>query len=290
MTKQSKLATAGAKRYAVVDIGSNAVRLNMGLVLPDGSFLSETFTRIPLSLGRSSFSQQAVIRKPVQRRLVLALGGMRGLIRSMAPVAWRAVATAALRNARNGGEVVQFVRQECGVRIQVLSGEQEAAIIGRFVAAQFPAHRRLLNVDVGGGSSDCAIIDSGLVVAAETFAIGTVRAGGGEDAEKKRMQAWLAAHYPAGAVVCGSGGNVRSLVASQQALDARALQRWARAVAQATPVQIATQYGMSADHAARLDTTIAIYKLIFSITRAPLHPISGGLAEAVIRDLAAKRA
>lgn len=285
------------RRYAVIDIGSNAVRLNMGIVTEEGQFISETFTRIPLLLGRSTFSSSsknaARINKPTQKKLAQALCGMRLLIKSMSPRAWRAVATAALRCASNRDEVLQMLRADAGVAVKVLTGAQEAAVIGRFVAAQFPKQRAILNIDVGGGSSDAALIinnkSGGKVVAAETFAIGTVRQNGGSEDEKQRLQTWLATHSKhKNLLVCASGGNVRRLVGDGETLTPRALQQWQRQTKTHTPHQLATRHDMPLDHARRLNTTISIYQQILTTTNRPLHPISGGLAEAVLRDLATR--
>ena len=272
------------ERYAAVDIGSNAVRLIIGVVDSDG-ILVESFIRLPLQLGGASFSNQRILPEQNLDKLQKTLTGMRYFIDAMQPVcAWRVVATAALRGAANLDEILAGVQENCGITIKVLSGDEEAALVGRFVAKQFRRDDSVLNIDVGGGSTDCALLVGGDIACVDSFAVGTARAGGGEEAEKQRMIEWLQARsYTA---VCGSGGSVRILESLCKELSAAKLDDCRKKIASYTPAEISRRFDLSPDRAAHLMTAIDIYHLLASVTGGVIHSVSGGLAEAVLHDIA----
>ena len=276
------------KRYAVIDIGSNATRLNIG-VMNGGEFISETFARVPLALGEDAFSASRRIRRPRQKRLRKAVGGMRGLIDSMAPVVWQAVATAALRAASNRAEVLGDIERDCGVAVRVLSGEEEAELVGEFVAAQFAG--AVLNLDVGGGSSDCALVVGGRVEKVGSFAVGTARDLRECGDETRRMRQWLRdlmrelAGREAALTLSASGGNVRK-IAKLCPLDAANLARERERVRAMSVARRMAAYDLTADKARRLDSTLALYLDILAVTGGEIHPVKGGLAESIIHRMA----
>ena len=270
-------------RYAVIDLGSIAVRLRIGTIA-EGNLLTEVFTRVPLGLGRTTYgSAQHVISAAAIRRLTDTLTGMRLVINAMKPCRHCVVATAAVRDAANRRQVVERVRERSGIRIRVLSGREEAAIIGGHAAASFPATATVVNTDIGGGSTDCAVTRGGQLVAAATFTLGTTRAGGGSDEQKRACHDWLAAHTAPGAIISASGGSARVLQQSSGALTEQALLRWQRRVRGTSPTQLAVRYEVTPDRAAHMADAVALYRLVLRATAASeIHPVQAGLSEALI--------
>lgn len=269
------------RRYAVIDIGSIAVRLQIAARV-EGKLLTEVFTRVPLGLGSNAYGSQRRISAATCRRLIATLTGMQHIIASMKPCRYRMVATAAVRNAANRAEIAEAVRAQCGAPLHVLSGREEASIIGGYAASHFAA-TAVVNADVGGGSTDCAVLVNSKLAAAATFALGTARAGGGSAAEKARCLAWLQAHTPARAVVSSSGGSATQLQQCCSKLTARHLARWQRQIAGLSIAALAAQTQMSPDRAAHAADAVDIYRLILKGTAAAaIQPVRGGLAEAII--------
>ena len=128
------------RRLAVIDIGSNAVRLHVALLhQAEDDCLTEVFTRVPLALGVDVFGEGDNRIGPPLEKIV---DGMKRLIDSMQPLAWQAVATAALRQARNRQATLNRLRKNVGVSVRILSGEEEAALIGCSIGARHPGENR----------------------------------------------------------------------------------------------------------------------------------------------------
>src|SRR3954471_4496247 len=105
---------------AAIDVGTNAVRLELARLLPDGSLETLHQERDPVRPGEGVFTR-GVIPKPVADRLMSTLRRYAALCkRHHAQV--RAVATSAVREARNRAEIVRRARKEAGLRLEVVSG------------------------------------------------------------------------------------------------------------------------------------------------------------------------
>ena len=285
-------AAAAVRRHAVIDIGSIAVRLQIGR-WEEGKVLTEVFTRIPLGLGGSAYRHRGSsdggqrgqrISAASQRRLVETLAGMMRLVAAMKPCRTTVIATAAIRDAANRAEVLQTVKRECGIAIRVLSGSEEAAETGAHAAGHFPRAAAVLNADIGGGSTDCALVQKGALVAAETFALGTARRGGGGAQEKTRCHEWLRAHTPARVVVTASGGSAMQMKHCCGELSERAFTRWQRQTKGMSVAALAAAYQMEPDRAAHVVTAVEFYRLLIKATACKvIQPVRAGLAEAVIK-------
>ncbi|MCG8511911.1 MAG: hypothetical protein MI741_22065, partial [Rhodospirillales bacterium] len=151
------------------------------------------FARAPLPLGAETFGEKRRIPDETAARLGLTLIGFRALILAQNPRAWGAFATAALREAQNCDAVAKDIRDKTSIPIRILSGRDEAEIVGRHVARQFPNAAALICADIGGGSADAAFIQNGQVKSAASFRVGTNRADPKQHPrEFARMEKWLA--------------------------------------------------------------------------------------------------
>jgi len=158
---------------AAIDVGTNAVRLEVARLLPDGSLEVLHEERDPVRPGEGVFATGA-LPEEVADRLVATLRRYATLCRRFHATA-RAVATSALREARNRDAVVGRVRREAGLELEVISGPEEARLICLGVLQGKSARERSLVVDIGGGSTEVALATGEQPSALWSVPVGSVR-------------------------------------------------------------------------------------------------------------------
>lgn len=200
-------------RFAAIDVGTNAVRLMVARVRENGYLRveKEFMLRIPLRLGGDVFTQQAVGDEKA-RQLVRTMAAFKNLIEVFSPLAYRACATSAMREATNGAEVVERVRQEAGVDLEVIDGQTEAEIIFSYqLEEELSPETTYLYIDVGGGSTELRLFAGGDVIASNSFPIGGVRLlSHSVPAQSwQELEQWVRRKArPLAPVGIGSGGNI----------------------------------------------------------------------------------
>ncbi len=203
------------ERLAAIDIGSNAIRLLINNIEENGvtRFKKAAFIRVPIRLGEDVFTT-GEISDHKRDRLCEAMQGFAHLMRGFNVKAYRACATSAMREARNGAEVVEYIRQQSGINIEIISGIEEAKTIfeagniERFI----PRDSNYIYVDVGGGSTEVTVYSGHRRVTSESFRLGTVRtlSEGMNKGELKEFRDWLEKiALPFRPItIIGSGGNI----------------------------------------------------------------------------------
>ena len=156
-----------------IDVGTNAVRLELARPLPDGSFDFVHTERDPVRPGEGVFKTGRIPRE-VEQRLLSTLRRYAALARRHRALV-RAVATSAVREAKNGPDVVKRVRAATGLELEVISGKEEARLIALGVLRGQPPRARNLVVDIGGGSTEIAVAVGDHPTSLHTVAIGSVR-------------------------------------------------------------------------------------------------------------------
>jgi exopolyphosphatase/guanosine-5'-triphosphate,3'-diphosphate pyrophosphatase len=165
-------------KFAAIDIGSNAVRL-----LVEEIFETETgfhtqkvsFTRIPLRLGTDVF-ENGEISKLKAAQLIKVMKAFWHLMDFHNIKNYRACATSAMREAKNRKDVIQQVKKETKIEIEIIAGQEEANLIfGNFLLQDIDHSKNYLYIDVGGGSTELTVIKKGERIKAKSFEIGTVR-------------------------------------------------------------------------------------------------------------------
>jgi exopolyphosphatase/guanosine-5'-triphosphate,3'-diphosphate pyrophosphatase len=141
--------------FAAIDVGTNAVRLELARPDPDGALETLHQERDPIRPGEGVFATGSMPRETADRLLSTLRRYAAVCRRHKARV--RAVATSALREARNSTEIVRRVREEAGLELEVVSGKEEARLICLGVLHRKPPGARSLLVDIGGGSTEVAI-------------------------------------------------------------------------------------------------------------------------------------
>ncbi len=139
---------------AAIDVGTNSVKLELARPLPNGSFETLHEERDPVRPGEGVF-KTGWIDKDVAERLLSALRRYGALCRRF-HARVRAVATSAVREAKNREEIIRRARAEAGLNLEVVSGREEARLICLGVLHGRPARSRALCVDIGGGSTEVA--------------------------------------------------------------------------------------------------------------------------------------
>lgn len=204
--------------YAAIDIGSNAARLLIKRTMEaeGGTELRKLLLlRVPLRLGFDVFLKGCVAGKRADN-LVRFLKAARQLMKIYEVDSFRAVATSAMRDASNGGVLMRRIKSETGIQIEIIAGEEEAAIVYNNHIEKRPADNGdYLYVDVGGGSTEVNFLASGSLLASGSFNIGTVRLLSGKvrNSEWERLNEFLKPIANSGSrvEVIGSGGNINKL-------------------------------------------------------------------------------
>lgn len=207
------------EKYAAVDIGSNAIRLLIATVIKKEGFPTQfkktSLVRLPIRLGADVFLK-GNISSGNYKRLLDAMQAYSLIIKTHKVVAFRACATSAMREAKNGKEIVSKLKAATGIDIQIIDGNDEAAIIASTDLKQLISDNKVfLYVDVGGGSTEFTVFANGKNIASHSFKLGTVRIINGmvEDTMWEQAQQWVTQHTKAYSKinVIGSGGNINSI-------------------------------------------------------------------------------
>ena len=205
-------------KFAAIDIGSNAVRLLLASVFENSgrpTFKKMSLTRMPIRLGADTFSMKRISKERTDE-LVKAMTGFRHLIDAYKPIAFRACATSAMREAKNRSQVCKRIQKASGIKVDIIDGAQEALLILENKSAdQYLGYNAYLYVDVGGGSTEITISSQGQVAVSGSFKIGTIRILQGQvtKTDWDAMKIWLQTHcapYQSLAAI-GSGGNINKI-------------------------------------------------------------------------------
>lgn len=206
-------------KLAGIDIGSNSVRLLVANAIKDGSkvlFKKSSLARLPIRLGADAFKNGKISERNIDR-MIWAIEAFDRIMRVNDVEAFRACATSALRESKNGSEVIERVHKATGIQIEAIDGVEEARLIFQTnVLAQFQTDEdAFLYMDVGGGSTEFSLIKGNEIQASRSFALGTIRILNGSDkkSEWKEMRTWLkeVTEGLEDVSMIGSGGNINRL-------------------------------------------------------------------------------
>lgn len=205
-------------KLAAIDIGSNAVRLLLTNVVEDQhgvSFRKSQLVRVPIRLGVDAFGQ-GKIGEQRANKLVTTLSAYKLLMDVEEVAAYKACATSAMREASNAKKLIERIKNQTGIEVEIIDGRREAQIIySNGIAEHLDQHTPFLYVDVGGGSTEITyFIDSQLVDSA-SFNIGTIRilTQNTTKPQLAAMKQWLQQLQFAGRTprIIGSGGNINKM-------------------------------------------------------------------------------
>ena len=166
------------RKYAAIDIGSNAVRLLISNVIESKQqtqFFKNSLVRVPIRLGEDSFTSGKISNRNINR-LLESIQSFKILMNVHGVENYLAYATSALRDAKNGDLIVNEIFNKTGINIEIINGKREAKIISKTdVFQSIDIDKTYLYVDVGGGSTEFSVIYGGKRIDSISFKIGTVR-------------------------------------------------------------------------------------------------------------------
>lgn len=290
------------KCYAAIDIGSNAVRLLIKKVEENENLVSRRLSkvlllRVPLRLGFDVFSLGELSENKVikLRRLMKAF---RHLMKIYEVTDYRACATSAMRDARNGKSVIKKVLKDVGIQIEIIDGQEEARMIyNNHIECLEDRTGNYIYVDVGGGSTEINLLTNGTLVQSLSYNIGTVRMLSNAVKEETWVQmkddlTRLTTDFT-NINIIGSGGNINKLYRLAEKKDKK-LQRMSVESLQAlydelnplTPEQRMKQFGLKADRADVIVPAAKIFLSIADVVKAGyIHVPVIGLADGIIDNL-----
>lgn len=166
-------------RLAAIDIGSNAARLLISEVMHRDNerpqFQKINLVRVPLRLGFDVFEEKVI--SPEKEAMILnTLKAYKFLLDAYGVKHLKAAATSAMRDAQNSDEIIDRVKRETGIEIEVISGDTEANLLyENHVAENLSRDHAYLYIDVGGGSTELTFFADGHLVFKRSFNIGAIR-------------------------------------------------------------------------------------------------------------------
>jgi len=164
-------------KFAAVDIGSNAARLQISAVLrhPEKGihFKKVEYVRFPLRLGIDVFKMQKI--SPQREANILKLLHSYKLLMELHEVDdYMVLATSAMREAANGAAIVKRVKEELGLEMQIISGDEESTYVNKALWRSLD-DKNYLHIDVGGGSTEVTLYSEKQMLASRSFEIGSIR-------------------------------------------------------------------------------------------------------------------
>lgn len=207
------------RKFAAIDIGSNAMRLLISNVVEqDGKepqFNKSSLVRVPIRLGQDAFTVGEISPENIDR-MVDAMKAFNLLMKVHKVERYMAFATSAMREAYNAKEVVALIKKKADIKIEIIDGKKEAAIIASTdLHHLMKSDETYLFVDVGGGSTEFTLFSDGKLINSRSFKAGTVRLLNNmvHDVVWDEIEKWIKTNT-AGyheVTLIGSGGNINKL-------------------------------------------------------------------------------
>ena len=207
-------------KFAAIDIGSNAIRLlieNVYETQKGPVFHKDSMIRIPVRLGEDAFLDGIISEEKVEM-VIKTMIAMKHIIDIHKVIDYKVVATSAMREAKNSPEIINQVKLATGMEIQVISGDSEGKTIMELPLEQsgMEPNDYYLYIDVGGGSTELALLGQGKLIANRSFNIGTLRILNDQVTENdwREIPEWLKKHknfnFELSAI--GVGGNINHIM------------------------------------------------------------------------------
>ena len=244
-------------RLAAIDIGSNAARLLISEVTTDVNgttkFNKIDLIRVPLRLGFDVFEKNEISEHRISM-ILETLKAYKHLLNAYEVKHLKACATSAMRDAKNGLEIIHKIKTQTGIDIEIISGSDEAAFIyENHVAENMDTEHSYLYIDVGGGSTELTFFSNNKMVFKDSYNIGTIRllknkiSEDAWDEMKNDLKQKTKGHKEVTAI--GSGGNINKIFSLSKRKEDKPL-----------PLELLRDYYKELNNVSLLDR-INIYKL-----------------------------
>lgn len=285
-------------KFAAIDIGSNAVRLLFCNVYDNNGKVSlkkAELIRVPIRLGEDSFLDGRISSQKADK-LVSAMKAFKNLMDVYEAVDYRACATSAMRDADNRFDIVERVKKEAGIKIEIIDGKTEADIIySNQIAEHLDKETNYLYIDIGGGSTEITLFSKNKAIVSQSFNVGTIRMLHGQiDKEYwSYFKSWIEqitkGYKPL--IAIGSGGNINKLFKMSgrkpnKAMPVAKLKSLCELVESYTYDERVKILGMNPD---RADVIIPASKILMTVLKkAGIEKILApqiGLADGIVHQL-----
>lgn len=284
---------------AAIDIGSNAARLYICRFFPQQTAHTDVkvleFVRIPLRLGEDVFTT-GMVQAPKAERMLEIFDLFQRLMRLFDVQDYRACATSALREARNAQKLCTHILKQTGIKLEVISGAEEARLIYSAHYALLESEKNVLLVDVGGGSTEISLLNGNTVRVSQSFELGAVRLLQGQRASDKQMQEmrnWvrtqIGIYHPK--YVLGTGGNINKVfdlldLKKGKFATRKQLESLQEMLGTLTLKQRMELWGLNADRADIILPACTLYSQVMKAAGVNKITVSGlGLKDGIISDL-----
>ncbi len=207
------------KKYAAIDIGSNAMRLLITNIIEQDEvptqFNKSALIRVPIRLGQDAFTVGEISEENVER-MIDAMNAFKLLMKVYKVEKYKACATSAMREAYNGKEVAEIIKEKSTIDIDIIDGKTEAAIIASSdLHGLLSTDKTYLYLDVGGGSTEFSLFSEGKMVASKSFKNGTIRLLNNmvNDVVWVEIEKWIKSTCEPydNVTLIGSGGNINKI-------------------------------------------------------------------------------
>ena len=287
------------KKYAAIDIGSNAVRLLISTITEQEGkepiFKKTSLVRVPIRLGADVFMTK-LISEENKIRLKDTMEAFKLLMKSHKIEKYKACATSAMREADNGEEVAKLILEKTGVEINIIDGTDEAAMIAATdLNVLIQSDKTYLYVDVGGGSTEFTLYSKGKTIVSKSFKLGTVRLLENmvKDQVWQETEAWIkevTKEYSKINLI-GSGGNINNIFKSSGKSEGKPLSflylsSYYQLLNSFTYEERITELNLNEDRADVIIPAMKIYLSAMKWTRARrIYVPKIGLSDGIIRSL-----
>ena len=179
------------------------------------SFKKNTLIRVPLRLGDDAFLEKEISVRKTQE-LVKTMIAFRNLMDVYKVSDYMACATSAMREATNGKSIVDLIKKEAAIDLEIVGGQREANIIySSQIEQTLERKKNYLYIDVGGGSTELSVFSDGELIASRSFNLGGIRILDNQDKEEtwSEMKDWVkdkVRDYKNLSGI-GTGGNINKL-------------------------------------------------------------------------------
>ncbi|UWX67800.1 exopolyphosphatase [Empedobacter stercoris] len=286
------------RKLGAIDIGSNAMRLLINYVYEEEGrapiFNKTSIVRMPIRLGHDVFIDGQICENNVER-ICDAMLSYALMMKVYDVEIYKAYATSAMREAKNGNEVAKKVMKKSGINIEIIDGKTEAELLFNTELGAFIKDKKIyLYVDVGGGSTELTLLKDNKVFTSKSFEVGTVRLLENKVAPTtfEEMKEWIQENIGHDEIeLIGSGGNINHVykysgVKLGMPLSSTYVKKHYQTLQSMTAEERMQNFNMKPDRADVVVYALEIYNNVLKWSHAKkIHVPKVGLSDGVIREI-----
>jgi exopolyphosphatase/guanosine-5'-triphosphate,3'-diphosphate pyrophosphatase len=287
-------------KIAAIDIGSNAIRLQIARVtneIGEEPFKKIEFVRIPIRLGDDAFTD-GKISKEKREVFYKAIHSFALLMDVYEVESYMACATSALREAKNGSRIVERVFEKSGLKIEIINGKRESELILKSIKQHLEPGKSYLTIDVGGGSTEMTVIKNKKAYDSVSFDVGTIRLL--DNAVKKntwdQIEAYVKGHVKdfKNAEAIATSGTINKIAmiinpSTDPHITTAQLDYFYKDVKKLSMIERIEKYKLNPDRADVIAPSASIYLKILGWGNIDkMHAPSAGLKDGILYELLEK--